>query len=61
MDDIPLGTMTGTWDTAQGIPDKKTGIPDMTLRYVRFVCLYFGFIVCFPILVSTFEHHDQAF
>jgi Glycosyl hydrolases family 16 len=34
MDDIPLGTMTGTWDTAQGIPDKKTGVPDMTLRYV---------------------------
>jgi hypothetical protein len=34
MADIPLGTMTGAWDTAQGIPDAKTGVPDMTLRYV---------------------------
>jgi hypothetical protein len=25
MEDIPLGTMTGEWDTAQGIPDAKTG------------------------------------
>lgn len=32
MDDIPLGVMTGEWDTAQGVPDAKTGIPDMTLR-----------------------------
>jgi hypothetical protein len=35
MNDIPLGTMTGGWDTAQGIPDAKTGIPDMTLRYAQ--------------------------
>ena len=40
MDDIPLGTMTGTWDTAQGIPDKKTGIPDMTLRYAENCFVY---------------------
>lgn len=40
MADIPLGTMTGTWDTAQGIPDAKTGIPDMTLRYARNCFVY---------------------
>mmetsp|Transcript_25085 Transcript_25085/g.52149 ORF Transcript_25085/g.52149 Transcript_25085/m.52149 type:complete len:563 (-) Transcript_25085:168-1856(-) len=40
MDDIPLGTMTGTWDTAQGIPDAKTGIPDMTLRYAQNCFVY---------------------
>ena len=40
MDDIPLGTMTGSWDTAQGIPDKKTGIPDMTLRYAQNCFVY---------------------
>lgn len=40
MDDVPLGTMTGTWDTAQGIPDKKTGIPDMTLREARNCFVY---------------------
>lgn len=32
MDDIPEGANTGGWDTAVGIPDRKTGIPDMTFR-----------------------------
>ena len=40
MYDIPLGTMTGGWDTAQGIPDSKTGIPDMTLRYAQNCFVY---------------------
>ena len=40
MDDVPLGTMTGVWDTAQGIPDAKTGIPDMTLREARNCFVY---------------------
>jgi hypothetical protein len=40
MDDIPMGTMTGTWDTAQGIPDAKTGIPDMTMRYAQNCFVY---------------------
>lgn len=40
MSDIPLGTMTGGWDTAQGIPDTKTGIPDMTLRYAQNCFVY---------------------
>jgi Glycosyl hydrolases family 16 len=40
MADIPLGTMTGGWDTAQGIPNGKTGIPDMTLRYARDCFVY---------------------
>lgn len=40
MADIPLGTMTGTWDTAQGIPDADTGIPDMTLRYAQNCYVY---------------------
>jgi hypothetical protein len=40
MDDIPAGVMTGGWDTAQGIPDKKTGIPDMTLRYAQNCFVY---------------------
>lgn len=40
MSDIPLGTMTGGWDPAQGIPDKKTGIPDMTLRYAQNCFVY---------------------
>jgi Glycosyl hydrolases family 16 len=40
MYDIPLGTMTGGWDTAQGIPDAKTGIPDMTLRYAQNCFVY---------------------
>ena len=32
MEDIPIGVKTGGWDNAVGIPDKKTGIPDMTMR-----------------------------
>jgi hypothetical protein len=40
MNDIPLGVMTGIWDPAQGIPDAKTGIPDMTLRYARDCFVY---------------------
>lgn len=32
MRDVPVGVKTGSWDTAIGIPDKKTGIPDMTIR-----------------------------
>lgn len=40
MFDIPLGTMTGGWDTAQGIPDADTGIPDMTMRYARNCFVY---------------------
>jgi hypothetical protein len=40
MADIPLGTMTGGWDTAQGIPNAKSGIPDMTLRYARDCFVY---------------------
>ena len=40
MDDIPMGTMTGGWDTAQGIPDSKTGIPDMTMRYAQNCFVY---------------------
>ena len=27
MYDVPVGTMTGTWDSAIGIPDKKTVSP----------------------------------
>ncbi len=40
MYDVPIGTMTGIWDTAVGIPDKKTGIPDMTMRYARNCFVY---------------------
>lgn len=40
MDDIPLGTMTGSWDTATGIPNAKTGIPDMTVRYAQNCFVY---------------------
>jgi hypothetical protein len=40
MFDIPLGTMTGGWDSAQGIPDGKTGIPDTTMRYARDCFVY---------------------
>ena len=32
MDDVPIGVKTGIWDSAIGIPDKKTGIPDMSIR-----------------------------
>lgn len=40
MDDIPLGTMTGEWDTATGIPNAKTGIPDKTVRYAQNCFVY---------------------
>ena len=40
MRDVPLGTMTGSWDTAVGIPDKKTGIPDMTQREAKNCYVY---------------------
>ena len=40
MKDVPVGTMTGIWDTAVGIPDKKTGIPDMTYREARNCYVY---------------------
>ena len=40
MFDIPLGTMTGGWDTAQGIPNADTGVPDMTMRYARNCFVY---------------------
>ena len=40
MNDVPVGTMSGTWDTAVGIPDKKTGIPDMTFREARNCFVY---------------------
>jgi hypothetical protein len=40
MDDIPMGVKTGSWDTAVGIPDKDTGIPDMTLRYATNCFVY---------------------
>eukprot|EP00956_Cyclotella_meneghiniana_P004640 scaffold5730_cov55-Cyclotella_meneghiniana.AAC.9 len=40
MDDVPEGSKTGTWDTAVGIPDKKTGIPDMTFRYAENCFVY---------------------
>lgn len=40
MFDVPLGTMTGSWDTAVGIPDKKTGIPDMTFRQAKNCFVY---------------------
>ena len=34
------GVMDGEWDSAVGIPDKKTGIPDMTPRYARNCFVY---------------------
>ena len=40
MDDVPLGVKTGTWDEAIGIPDGKTGIPDMTLRHATDCFVY---------------------
>jgi hypothetical protein len=38
--DIPFGVMTGNWDTAQGIPDAQTGVPDMTMRYAKNCFVY---------------------
>jgi len=40
MDDVPVGVRTGDWDTAIGIPDRKTGIPDMTIRYATNCFVY---------------------
>lgn len=40
MFDVPLGVMTGSWDTSVGIPDTKTGIPDMTMRYAQNCFVY---------------------
>jgi hypothetical protein len=40
MDDVPLGVKSGTWDTAVGIPNGKTGIPDMTMRYAQDCFVY---------------------
>jgi hypothetical protein len=40
MDDVPQGVRTGDWDTAIGIPDRKTGIPDMTMRYATNCFVY---------------------
>ena len=40
MDNVPEGSKTGTWDTAVGIPNKKTGIPDMTFRYAQNCFVY---------------------
>ena len=40
MDDVPEGSKTGTWDTSVGIPDKKTGKPDMTFRYAQNCFVY---------------------
>jgi len=40
MFDVPGGTMTGTWDTAVGIPNRKTGIPDMTFREAKNCFVY---------------------
>lgn len=40
MDDVPVGVMTGKWDTAIGIPDRKTGIPDMTIRHATDCFVY---------------------
>mmetsp|Transcript_9988 Transcript_9988/g.16584 ORF Transcript_9988/g.16584 Transcript_9988/m.16584 type:complete len:397 (+) Transcript_9988:616-1806(+) len=40
MDDIPQGVKTGGWDEAVGIPNRKTGIPDMTLRYAKDCFVY---------------------
>ena len=40
MDDVPEGSKTGSWDTAVGIPNRKTGIPDMTFRYAQNCFVY---------------------
>ena len=40
MFDVPMGIMTGSWDTSVGIPDTKTGIPDMTFRYAQDCFVY---------------------
>lgn len=40
MDNVPEGSKTGTWDTSVGIPNKKTGLPDMTFRYAQNCFVY---------------------
>jgi hypothetical protein len=40
MEDIPLGIMSGEWDSAVGIPNAKTGVPDMAMRYARDCFVY---------------------
>lgn len=40
MDDVPELSKTGSWDTAVGIPDRKTGKPDMTFRYAQNCFVY---------------------
>jgi len=40
MDDVPEGTSTGSWDTSVGIPNGKTGIPDMTFRWAQNCFVY---------------------
>ncbi|KAL7540517.1 hypothetical protein ACHAXR_010188 [Thalassiosira sp. AJA248-18] len=40
MDDVPEGSKTGSWDTSVGIPNRKTGIPDMTFRYAQNCFVY---------------------
>jgi len=37
---LPQGLATGGWDTAIGVPDFKTGIPDMTMRYAKDCFIY---------------------
>uniref|UniRef100_A0A6V2DPC9 GH16 domain-containing protein n=2 Tax=Ditylum brightwellii TaxID=49249 RepID=A0A6V2DPC9_9STRA len=41
MNDVPDHVKTGTWDTAVGVPDKKTGTPDMTFRYATNCFVYY--------------------
>lgn len=40
MNDVPQGVKSGTWDEAVGIPDRATGIPDMTMRYATNCFVY---------------------
>jgi len=40
MEEVPEGSKTGSWDTAVGIPDGKTGVPDMTFRYAKNCFVY---------------------
>eukprot|EP00591_Stephanopyxis_turris_P007754 CAMPEP_0195520788 /NCGR_PEP_ID=MMETSP0794_2-20130614/17545_1 /TAXON_ID=515487 /ORGANISM="Stephanopyxis turris, Strain CCMP 815" /LENGTH=636 /DNA_ID=CAMNT_0040650211 /DNA_START=57 /DNA_END=1967 /DNA_ORIENTATION=+ len=40
MESVTEEDMTGGWDTAVGIPDAKTGIPDMTMRYAKDCFVY---------------------
>ena len=40
MDEVPEGSKTGSWDTSVGIPNAKTGIPDMTFRWAQNCFVY---------------------